>query len=169
MSDARVLFRESQRFTQPWLWLLLGGLALMIWYGAWQQVIAGRPFGTNPAPDGWLLAVLVIFGIGFPLFFAWLRLETEVTAEGVRVRFFPIHLRHREWHWDQIESVELREYSPMLEYGGWGIRIGVRGWAYNVRGDEGVQLVLRSGQRILIGTQDGEAFMAAVARARAAR
>ncbi|HSJ23537.1 MAG TPA: DUF6141 family protein [Longimicrobiales bacterium] len=169
MTGRRVLFREIQRFTQPWLWLLLGGSSLMIWYGAWRQLAMGQPFGSNPAPDGWLVVLLLVFGVGFPLFFLWLRLETEVTTEGLGVRFFPLHLRRRAWNWDEIEVVERRAYSPMLEYGGWGIRMGVRGWAYNVRGNDGVQLVLRSGERILIGTQDGDALMAAVARARAAR
>jgi hypothetical protein len=163
-----VLFRETQRYTQPWLWLILMGVSAGTWYGAWQQLGRGVPFGTNPAPDGALMVILVIFGVLFPLFFVWLRLETEVRTGGIRARFFPFHLSHREWRWSDIEEVERRVYSPLGEYGGWGIRMGVRGWAYNVKGNEGIQLRLRSGQRMLIGTQQASRFMLAVERARAA-
>jgi len=169
VATGEVVFRERQRFTQPWVWVLLIGLSLMMWLGAWQQLVQGRPFGTNPAPDGMLVVFLAVFGVGFPLLFAWLHLETEVTDKGIRVRFFPFHLRHRSWRWDEIEEVERRTYSPLREYGGWGIRMGVKGWAYNVRGNDGIQLLLRSGSRILIGTQDGGRFMLAVQRARATR
>lgn len=169
MTTDDVLFRERQRFTQPWIWVLLIGFSLIVWRGAWQQLVLGQPFGNNPAPDAMLMVFLLIFGVGFPLFFAWLHLETQVTSSGIRVRFFPFHLRPRSWSWEEITDVERRTYSPMLEYGGWGIRMGVRGWAYNVRGNDGIQLTLRSGRRILIGTQDGGRFMLAVQRARATR
>lgn len=157
-----IAHHERQRFNQPWLWLLLGGLTLILWWGAWQQLVRGIPFGNNPAPDAVLLAIVIIFGIGLPWLFLRARLDSEVTTEGIRIRFFPFHLRYREWRWDDIDSVEARTYSPLGEYGGWGIRRGRRGIAYNVRGDQGIQLVLRDGRCVLLGTQDPDGFMDAV-------
>ncbi len=68
--------------------------------------------------------------------------------------------------WDRIARVEARDYSPFRDYGGWGIRIGPRGWAYNVSGSQGIELTFTAGHRILIGTRDPEGFMRAVEQAR---
>ena len=48
----------------------------------------------------------------------------------------------------------MRKYSAVKEYGGWGIK----GWsqqkvAYNVSGNEGVELTLRDGRRVMLGSQ----------------
>ena len=42
------------------------------------------------------------------------------------------------------------------EYGGWGIRGGLRGTkAYNVSGNRGVELMLADGRTVLIGSPAG--------------
>jgi hypothetical protein len=78
-------------------------------------------------------------------------LRTTVTTERVEARFglatsFRIPLA-------EIASAEAVRYNPLLEYGGWGIRFGRTGVAYNMRGNEGVQLVLKNGRRVLLGSQ----------------
>jgi hypothetical protein len=155
-------FTERQRFRQPWLWLLIGGVAVLFWYGAWQQIVLGRPWGTNPAPDGVLILVVLLAGVAVPWLFLAGRLDTEVRDDGIHVRFFPFHRKPRVYAWADIESVEARVYSPLGEYGGWGIRYGFRGKAYNVSGNLGVELRLRGGWRVLIGTRDPAGFTAAI-------
>jgi hypothetical protein len=50
-----------------------------------------------------------------------------------------------------------------MEYGGWGLRYGGdNGWAYNARGNRGVQLVLQGEKRVLIGSQRPEELLAAL-------
>ncbi len=56
----------------------------------------------------------------------------------------------------EIAKCDARQYSPIKEYGGWGIRYGTKGMAYNVSGDRGVQLELTNGKRLLIGSQRSE-------------
>jgi hypothetical protein len=164
-----VWYVERQRFTQPWLWALILGMAAMVWHGAFRPLGRGEPWGTNPAGDIGLFIAWALAGLGIPLLFAYSHLRTEVRDDGIRVRFVPFHLRARVWGWDRIARVEALEYSPIRDYGGWGIRIGPRGWAYNVRGNQGVELTFTAGQRILIGTQDPDAFIRAVEQARRAR
>ncbi len=55
-----------------------------------------------------------------------------------------------------------RRYSPLREYGGWGIRYGWSGWAYNLRGHEGVQLVFQNGGKLLLGSQQPQELEAAI-------
>ena len=57
-----------------------------------------------------------------------------------------------------------RSYEPIWEYGGWGIRLGAGGGAYNMRGNEGVQLHLRDGRRLLIGSQRAEELAEVIRR-----
>jgi hypothetical protein len=45
---------------------------------------------------------------------------------------------------------------------GWGIRITPRGMLYNISGTDAVEITLRSGQRLRIGTDEPEALAAAL-------
>ena len=48
----------------------------------------------------------------------------------------------------------VRQYSPLTEYGGWGLRLGLfgKGTAYNVSGNKGLQLEFTDKKKLLIGT-----------------
>jgi hypothetical protein len=80
-------------------------------------------------------------------------LNTEIYTDGIYVRFRPFHSKPRFYPWSEIAHCEVRKYKPLLEYGGWGIRKGFGGTAFNVRGNMGLQLVIKGGKRVLIGTQ----------------
>jgi hypothetical protein len=75
---------------------------------------------------------------------------------GRRTRF-RIPLRH-------IARAYARQYQPLKEYGGWGIRNGREGRAFTLGGKEGVQLVLRSGTRVLVGSRQAEELASAIRR-----
>src|SRR5262249_37775247 len=143
-------FHEVQRFRQIWLWLLLGGMVAFCWYAAASQLIFERPVGNHPASDPMMIVIWLIFGVGLPLFILSLRLITEVRGDGIYLRFVPFHFRFVRMPITDIQQCEARTYRPILEYGGWGIRYGLRGKAYNVSGNRGVQLELTNGKRILI-------------------
>lgn len=154
-----LLAREKQRFLQPWIWALILIIAALSWSAAVVQLLFGRPFGGNPGPDWLVLLLLGVFGIGFPWLFLVLRLETGIGEEGIYVRFFPFHLTPRRFPWDEIQTIEAVTYRPILEYGGWGIRCGRTGRAYNVSGNRGIRLTLTNGKRLLIGSQDPERLL----------
>ena len=95
-------------------------------------------------------ALMMFFGA---VFFYFMELRTEFDEEGIGYQFYPFHGSMRQISWDEIDEVWVRTYRPIREYGGWGIRYGFKGIAYNVRGNHGVQIILKDGSRILIGTQ----------------
>jgi hypothetical protein len=99
-----------------------------------------------------------------PILFWQMRLITRITDEGIYVRFIPFHFKDQFYPWDSIESAQVRTYSPLKEYGGWGIKYGFNGQGkvYNVSGNEGLQLVFKSGEKLLIGTQKPAEIQAAV-------
>ena len=150
------LYRETQHFRQLWLWALVLFIALLSIYGAFQQLILGKPFGNNPAPDSVMVILAIIFGIVLPLFMFTTNLTTEVHDDGLYIRFFPFHLSFRRIAIEEIRRFEVCTYSPIKDYGGWGIRFGRKGKAYNVSGNRGVKLELSNGKRLLIGSQKPE-------------
>ena len=52
-----------------------------------------------------------------------------------------------------IEKMEVITYRPIIDYGGWGVRFGRKGMAYNVSGNIGLLISRKNGKTILIGTQ----------------
>jgi hypothetical protein len=156
------IFHEVQRFGQIWVWLLVLMTSALAWWGTVQQLILKKPFGSRPTPDAVMLLIGMVFGIGFPLFFLSLRLITEVRPDGICVRFVPLQRRFKRWACADIVGYELVTYRPIRDYGGWGIRSGPEGRAYNVSGNRGVKLTLRSRNRLLIGSQRPEQLAAAL-------
>lgn len=151
-------FTEVQRFNQRWLWIMLILTLLVLigvfGYGLVQQLLLGVPWGERPMSDTGLILVgsaTILFSGGMIHLFRTLRLITEVRPEGLYIRYYPLYRKTIPYH--TITSCEARTYKPLSEYGGWGIKYGRSGWAYNVVGNQGVQLVLDNGKRILVGSQ----------------
>ncbi|MBN2025487.1 MAG: hypothetical protein JW854_01805 [Actinobacteria bacterium] len=163
--DKGIVFREVQRFKQPWLWALILLVAGFAWFTfIWELY-------TSLSPDGeggqvWFAGIIAILvGTGLPALFVSSKLIVEVKRDGLYYRYHPFHRRTHRIACEEIEKAESRTYRPIAEYGGWGIRGGWRkgaGRAYNVYGDQGVQLELVDGKRILFGSQRAGEFAAAL-------
>jgi uncharacterized membrane protein len=156
-------FREEQRFCQPWIWLLIGFVAALQWWGFFQQILLGQSWGSRPAPDWLVVLFWLLFGIGLPLLFLYLKLVVTVTNESIDIHFRP--LTRRTIPIDEVTHVEARTYSPIWEYGGWGIRGFSSNRAYNVSGNRGVELVLKDGRKVMIGSQQADNLARAIAAA----
>jgi len=133
----------------------------------YSQVILGIPYGDEPTTDRALL-ILLLFLIAMLiltlLLFSKMKLIVRVNDQGLWYRYPPFIVKERLIGKDEIEKYELRKYSPIREYGGWGIRYSWSkgGKVYNVKGNIGLQLYLKDGKKILFGTQQGEDFLRAM-------
>jgi hypothetical protein len=148
--EKQVLFEEKQRFTQKWIWILLLMPLLFPLVGLLFPNISNELFTFN---DSGLLINLGVFLSILLMFGFWFELNTEICTDGIYVRFRPFHRKPRFYPWSEIAHCEVRKDKPLLEYGGWGLRMGSGGTAFNVRGNMGLQLVIKGGKRVLIGTQ----------------
>lgn len=144
------LFYEEQRFSQIWIWGLLIGLLIFILWGIFQQEVIGKPLGSNPSPS-YVLALLTLLPLGLIWFFYNLKLTTTITTEKIHIHYN--FLANRTIPIQEIKKAYVRKYSPIREFGGWGLRYGGKGMAYNVSGNQGLQLELTKGKLVLIGTQ----------------
>ena len=144
----KLLFKEEQRFKQSWLWVILIVTAILPLYGIYQQIILGKPFGNNPMSDGALIGFTIMLLILIGLFW-FVRLRTEIDENGIRMQFFPLLKKNIQWN--EIDSAKIVTYGFI---GGWGIRLWTKyGTVYNMKGNRGLAIQFKNGQKFLIGSQ----------------
>lgn len=152
--DNGILFHEKQHFRQWWIWLMLIAFPAFSVYSGWQQYLHAGSIGNVLLVNG---GELLVLGAIIALMLG-INLETRIREDGIEVRLFPFHLRFKHFQWAELKKVYVRQYSPLREYGGWGLRWGIfgSGTAYNISGNMGLQLVFQNGKKILVGTQKAE-------------
>lgn len=122
-----ILFTETQRFNQWWLWFILSislgiPIALMI------LDIVQNFNATKLIP---IILLIALF-----LFIFVLRMDTTITEERIAVHFYPFV--KREFLWKDLKHAKVIDYGFV---GGWGIRIWTGyGTVYNVRGSKGLHI-----------------------------
>jgi hypothetical protein len=118
---------------QPWLWALLG-------------------LSTVPAfvfsPVVGLVVILIVAAFLYSI-----RLVTEVRADGIYVRFAPVHRSFRQLSFDQIGRVESTEFG-LLTYGGIGIRWTPDTVAYMTTPGSGIKIDRENAKSVVIGSHE---------------
>ena len=143
----KIEFKEKQKFTQWWIWLILIGLGAIAVYGFIQQIVFGVEFGNKPMSNvGIIIFTLFVFGF---IYFNWyITLITEITNGGIKMRFVPFV--KKEIQWSELKSAKIVDYG----FVGYGIRIGSKyGTVYNMNGNKGLAIELNNGKKFVIGTQ----------------
>lgn len=148
----KTVFKEEQKFTQWWLWVILTGVGLIPLYGIYKQFILGEQLG-NPALSDVGLFLICVHIFGLIALFLFMRLKTEIDTNEIRMSFFPFVKKRIDW--SEIKSAEVIKYGFV---GGWGIRFWTNyGTVYNIKGNKGLAIELLNGKKFLIGTQrEGE-------------
>jgi hypothetical protein len=163
----KILFKEEQRFNQWWLWLIMilsfAASVIPIWYGFYQQVTTGVPWGDNPASNTGLAMIGIFTTLlmgGLLFLFRTTCLHVEIRESGIYFRFPPLARKWRIVSKDEIEKYTVGKYNPIGEYGGWGARksFGKYGKAYNVSGNLGLRLYMKNGKVLLLGTRRTQAI-----------
>ena len=150
MKDHRdILFKESQRFTQWWLWLLLLGLLALPIYGMIQQLILKEPWGSKPMSD-WGLTLFGLGMLGFVYFFYYIQLKTWIHPDSIVVSFPPF-FRKKHFAVSDIAAARVVTYG----FVGYGLRLSPKyGTVYNIKGNKGLALTMKNGKKFMIGTQN---------------
>ena len=162
----KILFHEKQKFTQWWLWLILiASMFISIYFLVIKNTLYARMEGqdieTSEAfaqvlseeyisSDVNIILLMVPFFLIFFLFML-LTLETKINEKVLHIRYFPF--LKKKFDLKKIESAEIVSYG----FVGYGIRISFKyGTVYNVKGNKGLAITLKSGKKYLIGTQKPE-------------
>ncbi|WP_299363110.1 hypothetical protein [Winogradskyella sp.] len=147
------IFKEEQRFTQSWRIIIII-LSMMVPLGIIVGIYTTEPQRLSSL-EFVLIAGLIILASGIIFLF---KLSSRIDELGIHYRFFPFHQNFKLIRWNEINSVYVRTYNAISEYGGWGLKGKIpwkksKGAAINVSGNVGIQLELKNGKKILIGTK----------------
>ena len=168
-----VLYREIQYLRQKLITaliaisFLLPVIIVAVAYVAENK--SGTPTVQSIDKQSELVASLIFtlaLGIAVFLLFRYSNLKLEVRTDGFYYKYFPFHLSVHKILTNDVSKVYIRDFSPLGEYGGWGIRYGFakRGKGYIVSGKTGLQFELKNGKKILFTTTDPRQMEAAVNR-----
>lgn len=146
------IFKEEQRFTQTWLIVIIV-ISLIV-----PLAIILKEIDKLTTSEIIISIGTIILASGLILLF---KLTTRIDEKGIHYKFFPFHLKFKTVFWNDIENAYIRTYNAISEYGGWGIRGGTlwykaKGKAINISGNIGIQLELKDGKKLLIGTNKKE-------------
>ena len=126
------------------------------------------------------LIIATIIMLLFMINTLWINMKTTIDKNGIHIRMWlcPFYIKSKSFLWEDISDITIVKYNPILDYGGWGIRVGagiqdmnyrkirfpyVRGISfgfnsisYSISGNTGIQFLLQNKKMILIGTNKPE-------------
>jgi hypothetical protein len=147
-------YHEEQRFSAG----IFGILIAVILFVGIATVLAVPSAPPDQAPL--LLIGPCVVGL-IAVLFTLSHLDVDVTDDAVTIAFRYLWPARRIAMKD-IVGLEVKRYRPLIDYGGWGVRLGPAGWAFSTGGSVGVKLRLRSGFPVLIGTSRPQELEAAI-------
>jgi hypothetical protein len=163
----KVLFKEEQQFRQWWMTLIVMAssipAAISLVYSFF-KLSRNSPFDRSTMPLAVSIVVLIVVIVVLWVYFST-KLEVWIDQDGVHYRYFPQIYKNKLISKEEIARYEIRKYSAIWDYGGWGVRRGFgRKWqrAYNVSGNIGLQLYFKNGKKVLFGTQRSQAILFAM-------
>jgi len=104
-----------------------------------------------------VMAVLILVAVIIVMLF--IRLKTKIANNSIYVAYLPFIRKWKKITAQEVDKYEVRKYRAMLEYGGYGMKRRRKvGQAFTISGNIGLQLYLKNGKKILIGTQKKQAI-----------
>lgn len=93
---------------------------------------------------------LLMFGIAL----RWILggLTVSVAADGILVHLGSAPVLRRRVTFDEIRSLDVVRYRPIMDFGGWGIRGLGKTKAWTARGNQAVRLLLTDERELYIGS-----------------
>jgi hypothetical protein len=108
----------------------------------------------------WESLLFLVLGLAFGMLYGGLR--TIVTRESVIVRLGLPGIRVLKIATAEIATAEILEFSPIKDFGGYGIRFNGKMFAYYLRGNRGIKISLHHGIQYLIGSDHPEQMLAVI-------
>lgn len=157
--DEKIVFKETQKFRQWWLWLLMFLPIFILLFQFLFPLFQG--IENNSGNFSFSLVMPYTYWVGFIIWFLTIlfiwrsKLKIIITKDKIEVR----HLLFFKKTIDikRIINTELINYS----FVGYGVRISSKyGTVYNVKGNTGLAIILDNRKKYLIGTQKPEELKA---------
>jgi hypothetical protein len=151
---AKVLFEEVQHFRGNPLWTVLLSLPVVLFLSVLgYQLITGEQVGDRPMSN--VSLILLSLFVLIPSLWASQRVKLTTIIDEEKIRY--------GWNMptddlNEIPLSEIKEWS-VIRYGfvGYGYRLSRKyGTIHNLSGNKGLQIVTKSGEKVLIGTHKAD-------------
>jgi len=106
----------------------------------------------------WTSTVMFISAFAFLVLYGGIRVMVTPNRLVVNLGILGVHLLNLDTQ--QISSVQVIGFSPLRDFGGYGIRVGRGMVAFYMRGNRGVLVTTRAGKKFLIGSDHPERLAA---------
>ena len=155
MDTRRAAYRE-RTWAPAWA-LVLMGLAVVasigpLLYFGYGQAEVGQSLGDLSARGAGMAAggLVTVYGLAFSTFSC---LNVEVRSDHLFLWFGPLRLIRKRIRYSDIQRVSAITYRPFREFGGWGIRWRPGKSAWSIRGNRAVNVELRNGKSVYVGSR----------------
>jgi hypothetical protein len=128
--------------------LVFLGSSLMVWFTSGWELFAAIYF---------TFSTLISIGV-ISLVYGGQR--TIATRDDIFIRWGLAGIKVLKLKTAEVDSVELQEFSPLKDFGGYGIRFNREMQAYYLRGSRGVKITMHNGKKYLIGSDRAERLLA---------
>ncbi len=152
LMNHKILFEETQKFNQWWLFLLLCLPLFVIFFSFdWGQdpestIGSGNISFSLTLPEGFFVILIVV--LLTLIFFKYASLTVKIDKEKIRIKHLVFY--RRTIYWKDVQAAEIVKYG----FVGYGIRLSFKhGTVYNVKGNKGLEITFTNGSKCLIGTQ----------------
>ncbi|SFN57469.1 hypothetical protein SAMN04488519_10111 [Algoriphagus ornithinivorans] len=149
---ANRVFNENQNYRGTWVMylLLMTEVPILILLTV---VLINSDKDVTENLVGLTIASIAI--IGTFLLIMNIQLQTRIDDQGIHYKFFPFINKWRNIPREKIKSIDVIHYSPITDYGGWGLKGNKTTKAYSIVGDEGLLIDTGDSKKIMLGTQKG--------------
>ncbi|MDF2157622.1 hypothetical protein [Algoriphagus sp. CAU 1675] len=157
---ANRVFNEHQSYRGTWVMYLLLMTEIPLFILALTLI---RYSDKEPNENFMALGILAIASIGVFLLLMNIRLSNRIDEKGVHFRYVPFINKWKTIPKGTIRSIKVITYSPISDFGGWGIKGNSTTKAYSIMGDEGLLIDAGESKKIMIGTRKAmelKAFLA---------
>lgn len=164
---SKTLFNEEQKFSHPWVWLIIFPvIGSIIYLASYYDDDGGLDLSTKGGQIGMIILATTFFVmmLGLTTLFYKMKLITQIKRDGIYIKFPPIINKFRFISKKEINRYEIIKYKIGKGYRGRGVNRGTmnNSRTYTVSGKIGLQIYLKDGKKVLIGTQRKEAINTAM-------
>ena len=142
-------YKEEQKFRRSDVLLIL----LILIGGTAYRFIDILFFDSRTNSSELLLASVLLIALSGILFFLLrLKLVTKVGKKGIQFQFSPLHRNNKKIRWKEVDDYKVvtLPFEKRISYN------GTREAVYSFNGRTGLELHLRDGRRLFLGSRDPE-------------
>jgi len=162
----KFLFEEKQKCNLKAVWILIIAVSCSMFTVSIIEINSAIHAAKSTSINYFGLIFPLFIGAGLPLFLYSLTMITTVTDSHIVIKYFPVGKAVMKI--EDIQSIEMRTYEALNEFGGWGIKYGFKKKCYTMSGNEGVEIKFKDGRCILIGSHKNNELYNAITKNEAA-